>query len=235
MCGRYKLARLERLDDFGIHGLAYGESIDPRWNVSPGNKMPVVVGHGPAGNKGGRAAGLMEWGFIPHFAREPGTRPVNARAEGIATSGMFKHAFYRQRCLVPADGFYEWDSRSKQAWLVERADGRTLAFAGLWDKWLDRDGNTRLSFCILTTPANEYCREIQERMPVVLDERGWDIWTSAQSRVHELEKLLVAPGNNFLYRVPVGKKVGDVQSEGPECAEPLQMGLPVQLSLFRAA
>jgi len=147
------------------------------WNMAPTRDAPVVRLH-PETHE--RHLGLLRWGLVPHWAKDPkATRqPINARGETIASTPMFRDAFARRRCLVPADAFYEWQTTpdGKLPWAIAREDAGCLVFAGLWEGWRGPDGTVIRSFTIVTTSANEALRPLHERMPVVLEEPDWPLW-----------------------------------------------------------
>ena len=180
MCGRYaSTLPAEALARIFATAPA-GRDIPPRWNVAPGQDAPVVRRH-PA--SGARRLDLLRWGLVPHWAADPktGRHPINARAETAPTAPMFRDAFARRRCLVPAAAFYEWQApppgtAGKLPWAIARADGAPLAFAGLWEGWRGPDGAVLRSFAILTTPANPAVAPVHERMPAILEQADWPTW-----------------------------------------------------------
>ena len=180
MCGRYA-ATLPAEALARIFATApAGQDMPPRWNLAPGQDAPVVRRH-PTG--GERRLDLLRWGFLPHWAPDPksGRHPINARAETAATAPMFRDAFARRRCLVPASAFYEWQAPApgtagKVPWAIARADGAPLAFAGLWEGWRGPDGTVLRSFVILTTAANAAVAPVHERMPAILEPADWPVW-----------------------------------------------------------
>lgn len=170
MCGRYKqnsdLARLR--EDYGLQ--ATGD-IDVQGVMTPGMQAPVI--HADAG--GQPVLSLMTWGFVPHWTREnTGARLINARAETAAEKPTFRDAFRQRRCLVPANGFYEWDiqSKPKRAYHFMLPQEQNFCFAGLWDRWQQPDGTQLHSFAILTLPAAAPIDRIHDRMPLVLADDG---------------------------------------------------------------
>jgi putative SOS response-associated peptidase YedK len=130
---------------------------------------------------GERHLNALRWGLIPYYEKDPkgGRKPTNARAETVATTGLFRAAFARRRCLVPAETFYEWQKRPdgmKQPYAIAREDGEVMAFAGLWEGWRAPDGETVRTFAIVTTDANAGMAELQDRMPVILEHQDWPLW-----------------------------------------------------------
>ena len=177
MCGRYAavlpVEALRRM--FGT--VNPPPNFSPTWNMAPSRLAPVVRLHPETR---ARHLDLLTWGLVPHWAKDAkATRqPINARAETAASMPMFRDAFARRHCVVPADAFYEWKTvdGAKQPWAIARADGAPLVFAGLWEGWRGADGAVIRSFVILTTSACAALRDLHERMPVVLEETDWGLW-----------------------------------------------------------
>ncbi len=166
MCGRFTLRTpTHRLAEaFGVRDLP---NLPPRYNIAP-TQDAAVVRPGPEGEA--RELAMLRWGLVPSWSEGPSAYSmINARAETVATKPAFRAAFRHRRCLVPADGFYEWQrvDGGKQPYLVELASGEPFAFAGLWEHW--EGGDVIESFTIIVTEANELLRPIHERMPVILD------------------------------------------------------------------
>jgi putative SOS response-associated peptidase YedK len=150
----------------------------PTWNMAPTRDAPVVRLH-PETRE--RRLDLLRWGLVPHWAKDPKAirMTINARGETIATTPMFRDAYARRRCLVPADAFYEWQALAdgpKQPWAIARADGQPLVFAGVWEGWRGADGAVVRSYAIVTTAANATLAPIHDRMPVVLEPDAWPLW-----------------------------------------------------------
>lgn len=234
MCGRYTITSPAKVI---AEVLGIDEPIDlaPRYNVCPGQDVPVVrVRRGEEK----RSLDLLRWGLVPWFAKEPGpaARMINARAETAATSPAFRDALRERRCLVPADGFYEWQAQGgprgpKQAFWLHRPDGKPFAFAGLWERWKGKDG-TRIESCtILTTAPNELVRPIHDRMPVILPPDAFDLWLDRD--VHDVERLrpLLAPlPASELVATPVSSWVNDPRHDDPQCIVEVKP-VPRQLTL----
>lgn len=198
MCGRYSLTTapeaLRRLFDF----TGPAPNLRPRYNVAPTQTMPVVRMK-KAG--AGRELVMMRWGLIPHWAKEAafGYRTINARAETVARRPAFRSAFKRRRCLVPADGFYEWREldRKKQPYRIGLKGGEPFAFAGLWERWTAAEdgkgfseGDEVESYTIVVTQANEKLRPIHDRMPVILAPEDYEVWLSNGAHAEAAGKLL---------------------------------------------
>src|SRR5687767_4848034 len=187
MCGRFTLtADAEALHtEFGIVAPA---AHAPRYNVAPSQSV-LAVAAGPDGWR----AGVLEWGLLPRWSRSPGKPSINARAETVLEKPSFREPFEHRRCLILADGFYEWQGAGKyrRPMLIRRRDGRPFAFAGLWESH-HREGRGEVHGCaIITTTPNEVVRPIHDRMPVILSRRGQRAWLDARTTAGELRDLLV--------------------------------------------
>lgn len=181
MCGRYAVT----LPPEAVAALFKLSGPVPNWpaswNVAPTTDAPAVRLH-PETRE--RRVDLLRWGLVPHWAKDPKAvrMTINARGETLATTAMFRDAFARRRCLVPADAFYEWETVTegkqsrKQPWAIARADGQKLVFAGVWEGWRGGDGTVIRSFAIVTSAANATLRPLHERMPVVLEPDAWPVW-----------------------------------------------------------
>jgi putative SOS response-associated peptidase YedK len=216
MCGRYSFT----LPPEAIRALfrvVTQLNLQPRYNIAPTQPVPVI-GLEPGGE---RALKLFRWGLIPRWSREmPKTAPlINARSEGIAGSRMFGEAFRKRRCLVPADGFFEWrrDKSDKQPWRIVDPHRPAFAFAGVWEGWRNPQGEMVRSFAIVTTEANEKLAPVHDRMPVMLWREDEDAWLDPGSAEPDLLALL-APydaGSTELYRVDA--RVNSVKNDDPAC------------------
>jgi len=177
MCGRY--AAILPADHIATLFQTHGPlpNWGGTWNMAPTRDAPVVRRHPETGE---RRLDLLRWGLVPHWLKDlKATRqPINARGETIAATPMFRDAYARRRCLVPADAFYEWQAapEGKLPWAIARADAACLVFAGLWEGWRGPDGSVIRSYTIVTTSANAALRPLHERMPVVLEEADWADW-----------------------------------------------------------
>jgi putative SOS response-associated peptidase YedK len=191
----------------------------PRYNLAPTAVVPVVLA-----TSAGRVVTLHRWGLVPSWSKDPalGARLANARAETAADKPSFRAPFRRGRCIIPADGFYEWQARPggpKQPFCIRAADGSILAFAGLRDTWEGPDG--ALETCaILTTSANGLMAPIHDRMPVILAPADYAAWLDPDGVPERLKAMLRPCPEGFLRVYPVGPRVGNVRNEGPELAEP---------------
>jgi len=220
MCGRYlQLSSGPGLAAwFGFEG---GPPLTPRYNVAPSQNVPVVR---QAEADGRRECVLMRWGLVPSWAKEVSFNfsTINARAETLASKPTFRNSFKRRRCLVPADGFYEWQAtggKHKQPFVIRPVDGKPLAFAGLWDRWSGPDGDLE-SMTIVTTAANDLVRPLHERMPVILPPEHYALWLDPACQKTALLTSLLLPCPDALLAVtPVSSYVSNARNEGPRCLE----------------
>jgi putative SOS response-associated peptidase YedK len=220
VCGRYAFfspaEAVRRTFD-----LAEVPELEPRYNVAPTQDVPAVR----AGEGSARAFAMLHWGLVPKWAEDRGigNRMINARAETLAEKPAFREAFRKRRCLVLADGWYEWQAApgGKQPHFVRLKDARLIAFAGLWERWKDPATGSMLESCtIVTTDAAESIRKIHERMPVVLGEAHWDRWLdTAFSDTGKLSELLVPCDPKALEAWPVGREVNAPKNQGPGLIE----------------
>lgn len=226
MCGRYQLNRppAEIARWMGIR-TGVLPNVGPRYNIAPTQTAPVVRRHPETGE---RHLDLLRWGLVPHWAKDPsiGARMINARSETIATTPAFRDSFRSRRCLVPADGFYEWKGEKppKQPYAIARADGGPIAFAGLWTGWRDpASGEVLRSFTIATTDANATLRPLHERMPVILGEEDWPAWLGdAEAEPAALQALLRPCPDGWLRYWPVSRRVGNVREDDAGLLEPVE-------------
>ncbi len=222
MCGRYSLTT--PVEAVGrLFQVAERPNLKPRYNIAPSQDAPVVR----AGEAGGRVLEPMRWGLIPSWAKEAkvGYRMINARAETVAQKPAFRGAFRQRRCLVPADGFYEWRKlgKVKQPYRITLADGGPFAFAGLWERWRAPDGRAVSSFTIITTEANRLLRPIHDRMPVILDAADHDAWLdTAGVGPEEAARPLHPYFAEGLVAVPVSTRVNSPKNDDAACIVPLE-------------
>ncbi|MBZ5651457.1 MAG: SOS response-associated peptidase [Acidobacteriia bacterium] len=224
MCGRYRLSRRKEL--LAQHFSADFADMDwePRYNIAPTQPVPVVR----RGYTGTLRASLMRWGLIPSWAADPaiGARTVNARSETVASKPSFRESLQKRRCLVPADGFYEWQrgARGKQPFCFEVGDGEIFAFAGLWDNWRGPDGQAIETCTILTTTPNDLLAGVHDRMPVILAPEHHDRWLDPSLRDAATAVTLLNPfASHLMRRYPVSMRVNLVANDGPECSAPVDL------------
>ncbi|MBA2544792.1 MAG: SOS response-associated peptidase [Deltaproteobacteria bacterium] len=238
MCGRYTLTRQEAIVEelqatLGPNVLG-SEWWKPRFNVAPTQPSPVVTLH-----DGVRTIEMMRWGLVPFWATKPGAaRPplmINARVESLHAKQWFREALDKRRCLVPADGFFEWkrDDPKHPMPIYLRPDSRKIiAFAGLWAKAKTADGNEQLSFTIITSAPNELVKPVHDRMPLVLDESAYAAWLDPTVTGEGARALLTIPPVGDWHGVPVSPHVNKATNDDPRCVEPLEVGAAKQLSLL---
>jgi len=219
MCGRYvitsPLEGLRALFDF-----EESPNLAPRYNAAPGQDLPVVR----RTETGRNALAALRWGLIPSWSKDAaaGYKMINARSETAADKPSFRSAFKQRRCLVPADGWYEWvkDESGKQPYLIRLADDRPFAFAGLWESWRGEDERPIETFTILTTQAAPSIEGLHHRMPCVLDDSAARAaWTAPDASAAALAALL-RPYSGALSHHPVARAVGNVRNDDPSLIEP---------------
>ena len=206
-------------------------TLEPRYNIAPTSLVPTVLRMPNTSAKqsplqSDRQFHLLRWGLIPSWAKDSamGARLINARAETVTEKPSFRAAFRHRRCLVVADGFYEWQrqERLKQPFYFRLQNGQPFAFAGLWERWKDPDGVTIESCTILTTEANELLRPIHDRMPVILDPKDYDLWLDpAVQKPEPLQQLLRPYQSEAMTAYPVSTQVNNPSNNSPECINSL--------------
>ena len=220
MCGRYTFKT--PLDDiaalFGLHGEL--PPFDPRYNIAPTQTVPIIIAE-----SGQSELRLMRWGLIPHWAKDTsiGNRLINARAETVADKPAFRDAYRHRRCLVPADGFYEWKTRGKrkQPYYIHRRDDEPIAFAGLWESWTDPEQKEPLeTFTIITTEPNELLRPIHNRMPVILTADDAESWLTAD--LDKAAGVLRPVGSSLLQADPVSSRVNTPANDDASLIEVIE-------------
>lgn len=230
MCGRVALftppARLARLLDAALAAGIEPEG-HPSWNIGPQRRLFAV-----AEREGERTLDRYRWGLLPSWAKDPSiaNRLFNARGETVAEKPSFRSAFAKRPCVIPVDGFYEWDHRAgrqKQPHYFTRVDGQPLLFAGLYEHWRDPDGpsdGAPLATCtIITTTPNDDIEELHDRMPVILDSIDVEQWINVADHGPDERALLLRPApKGTLSHYGVDSAVGSVRNDGPELIEPVE-------------
>lgn len=221
MCGRFTLTT-----NLGAIAARFGvtrflEEVGPRYNIAP--TQPVIV----VNDDGSRHLTEMRWGLIPSWAKEPtiGNRMINARAETVATKPAFRAALRKRRCLIPADGFYEWQQvgRRKQPVYITLKTREPFSFAGLWETWTSPDGEEIKTCTIITTEANDLMKPIHDRMPVILTPDAEAVWLDpAIQDPARLLALLTPYPSEAMEVYPVSTSVNNPSNDGPECVTPLR-------------
>ena len=222
MCGRFALFSDAPVlaEHFGAD--APGDLVS-RYNIAPTQDIPLVRIEG-----GRRRFATARWGLVPPWAKamDSGYSPFNARAETVADKSTFRAAFRQRRCLIPADGYYEWQARpgskTKQPFFIALRDRSPMAFAELWELWRGPDGSVVESCTVVVTAANELTRPIHDRMPVILEPGVWDAWLDPATQDAAALRALVVPyPAEGMMAWPIGAWVGNARNQGPRCVEPL--------------
>lgn len=225
MCGRYRLSRRKQVIEEYFGSAPWDDDWNPRYNVAPTQPVPVIR-QNP--NEPVRQLSLMKWGLIPHWSTDgsgaAGT--INARSETAATKPAFRDPLKFRRCLIPADGFYEWQrtGKAKQPYCFEGNDGELFAFAGLWDGWKDPQGNWVKTCSILTTTPNAVTSAVHDRMPVILDPDRYDLWLDPGMNDADVFSELLKPYDARLMRCyPVSTRTNHVANDDVECSRPVEI------------
>jgi len=223
MCGRFTLEK-----SLGDLATLFQVTPDPhmweRYNIAPTQPVAVVRADPQSGE---RELALLRWGLVPAWSKDPQTLPllINARSETVAAKPAFRAALRYRRCLVPADGFYEWQrvGPEKRPFHIRRQDGAPFAFAGLWEHWQGEDGSELETCVLLTTTANELMRPIHDRMPVILDPPDFDLWLDpAVQEVALVQPLLRPYPAEAMIAFPVSPLVNNARNDSQQCVLPLE-------------
>lgn len=229
MCGRFTQTRAwsELVQLYDITESPSPSNFQPRYNIAPTQDIAVVRPTTDARKTGGseRELVMIRWGLVPFWAKDVsiGAKMINARAESVRTKPAFREAFRRRRCLIVADGFYEWqktDEKRKQPYYITRAGGQPFALAGLWEEWAPPGGQQLDTCTIVTTAAGEDIAWIHDRMPVMLEPAQFGTWLDTSAPPDAAEALL-QPGAGPLTAYPVSTRVGSVRNDDPQCIAPL--------------
>jgi len=225
MCGRFTL-RLAPQELQSFFDLVRTDGFKPRYNIAPTQNISAI-----RQTDEGRIGSLMHWGLIPSWAkdRKMAARMINARGETASQKPSFRTPFKHQRCLIPADGIYEWKEtgeRYKQPYHITVGEEEPFAMAGLWTDWTDPESGEVIESCtIITTAANSVMRDLHERMPVILPRESWDVWLDAgqpseTTDQKALESLLIPYSDDQMQYRPVSRLVSSPRNETPECLNP---------------
>ena len=232
MCGRYTLATPKPADVRARFPIGEGVEVRRRYNVAPGDDVLAVT----TDREGSPRGELLRWGLVPSWAKTPetGLKMINARVETVAERPAYRRAFERYRCLVIADGFYEWrrtPTGPRQAFHILRRDAGLFAFAGLWSIWYGEEGAKLRSCTILTTAANSAIAPLHDRMPIILTGAdAEEAWLDVATPAAELTEILRGLDSSQTVLAEVGPAVNDARYDGPEClAAPVASG---QVALF---
>jgi putative SOS response-associated peptidase YedK len=222
MCGRFTLTADLNILQETFPWLNIPEGLEPRYNIAPTQPVAVVP------NDGKNKLDFFVWGLIPSWAKDPkiGSRMINARAETLAEKPSFRTAFRRRRCLILADGFYEWRQEEKGTpktpMYIKLASGKPFAFAGLWESWNSKDGSNILSCTIITTRPNTLLENIHNRMPVILPEDKHSIWLEeGEANTSQLIELLSPYTEQNMVAFPVSRQVNSPHNDTPACVQPV--------------
>ena len=237
MCGRFTITTApERWVDL-LQVSDWPDGFTSRFNIAPTQNIACVTEA-----KGRRSAQMMKWGLVPSWAKDVkiGVRMINARSETAAEKPSFRTALKKRRCLIPADGFFEWekiDSKTKQPWLIHYRDHTPFAFAALWESWVppmpdiatSNIATTSIttvapvfSCSILTTQSNSEMAEIHDRMPVVIQPQQYSAWLSSSASPGQVQQLMNPVADGSWNRFRVNRLVGNVKNDVPECIQPLE-------------
>lgn len=256
MCGRYAAAKdpAALAEEFEVASVP-DEVLAPDYNVAPTKQVYIVmdraIGEDPcapprdlrATGANERALVIAHWGLIPAWAKEPSiaSRTINARVETVAEKPSFRSAFAHRRCLVPADGYYEWYQGApqgpggipaKQPFYISRIDGRSLAMAGLYEWWQEGEDRWRLTCSVITTQANADVEGVHTRMPMTIRPEVWQAWLDPAVLAQEAAGLMRPPAAGLLRVHPVATRVNAVRHNGPELIQPVPMQEDAQVPLF---
>ena len=256
MCGRYASSRRpdDLVEEFDVVETVVEQALAPDYNVAPTKEVYAVLERTPSARGAGPEAGgaedephrqlrVLRWGLVPSWAKDPsiGNRMINARMETVAEKPAFRRAFASRRCLLPADGYYEWYETQeltakgkprKQPYFIHPRDGGSLAMAGLYELWRDPtrdedDPHRWLWTCtVITTDAADDLGRIHDRMPLMVEPERWSTWLDPRSSEDDLLGLLVPAAPGRLEAHPVSAAVGNVRNNGPELLEPLPLDPP---------
>ena len=225
MCGRYRLSRRKQIIEEYFGSAPWDDDWSPRYNIAPTQQVPVIRQHP---KEPIRQVSLMRWGLIPHWTKDlsVATSTINAKSETAATKPAFRDPLKYRRCLIPADGFYEWkiNGASKQPFCFEVNEGELFAFAGLWEGWKDANGNWIKSCTIMTTTPNAVTSTIHDRMPVIFDPDSYDQWLDPGMTNVQVVSELLKPHDAALMRCyPVSSRVNHVGNDDEECSRRVEI------------
>lgn len=219
MCGRFSL-RVEMDELLSYYGLIQGSfTFEPRYNIAPGQSITALIG-----TNDGRKLGPLKWGLVPSWATDEriGYKMINARAETLAEKPAFRQSFSSKRCIIPADGYYDWKKDTKQPYRITMQDESLFSFAALYDSWVAPDGNKLHTCTIITTESNDMMSTIHDRMPVILPQEHHDTWLDRSiTDTSLLQQLLIPFPSEQMNAYEVSPIVGNVNNDVPACIEPL--------------
>jgi putative SOS response-associated peptidase YedK len=234
MCGRYRLSRRKQVVEEYFDTVSDEPNWNPRYNIAPTQPIPIIR---QSPKEPVREMSLIRWGLIPSWARDPSisAKMINARSETAGTKPAFRDPLTSRRCLVPADGFYEWKraGKAKQPYCFEVNDGELFAFAGLWDRWKDPSGQWVKSCSILTTTPNAVTSAVHDRMPVILDRADYDLWLDPGfTDVTAVSEMLKPFDARLMRSYPVSTRINHAANDDEECAKPVEIETRPQGQVF---
>jgi putative SOS response-associated peptidase YedK len=225
MCGRYRLSRRKQIIEDYFDTSGWQDDWSPRYNIAPTQQIPTIR-QNP--KEPVRQISTMRWGLIPSWAHDPSAaaKMINARSETAATKPAFRDPLKFRRCLIPADGFYEWKrtGAAKQPYCFEMNAGALFAFAGLWDGWKNAEEQWIKTCSILTTTPNVVTSAIHDRMPVILDRDSYDLWLDpGMTKVEAVSDLLRPCDARLMQCYPVNTRINQVANDDEECSRPVEL------------
>ena len=216
MCGRYTLTKVTNLlDRFNIEEI--NPTLEPRYNIAPTQRVPVIIKEKKLTLK------YFQWGLIPHWSKT-NKGMINARAETIDQKSAFKGSFIRRRCIIPADGFYEWknvDNKKVPYWITLKSR-ELFAFAGIWREWKNSEREKLATFAIITTEPNDLIKPIHNRMPVILSKKNEEIWLDMRAEPSFLKNILTPYPSHKMTHCQVSAKVNNPKNDDSGCIEIMQ-------------
>jgi putative SOS response-associated peptidase YedK len=225
MCGRYRLSRRKQIVETHFSSASGDEDWNPRYNIAPTQLVPVIR-QNP--KQPIRELSLLRWGLIPSWMKDSSgaAMMINARSETAGTKPAFRDALKSRRCLIPADGFYEWQrvGKTKQPYCFEVGNAQMFAFAGIWDRWKDPSGTWVKTCSILTTTPNAVTSAVHDRMPVILDPDSYDLWLDPGVQDASWASELLKPYDAQLMRCyPISTRINHVANDDEACSAPVEL------------
>ena len=220
MCGRYTIA-LDLNQALAEMNLDLPEfDFEPRFNIAPSQRLPVILDEAP------QKAQLLKWGLVPFWAKDPkiGYKMINALGETVHEKPSFRNAFKRRRCLILADGFYEWQKRpdGKQPHHIHLKNRELMTFAGLWESWRDAEEREMRTFTIITTTPNVLMEPLHNRMPTIIAPEDRSVWLAPESNAETLRSLIQPYAADQMEALPVSTQVNNVRNDAPELIDPIE-------------
>lgn len=234
MCGRFRLSRRKQIVEEHFDCSSDEQDWEPRFNIAPTQLVPVVRQHP---KEPIRNLSVMKWGLVPSWAQDPSVAAsmINARSETAWQKPAFREALKLRRCLIPSDGFYEWQRKgsSKQPFCFEVNEGQLFAFAGIWDRWKDPCNGWIKSFSILTTTPNAVTSAVHNRMPVILNPQDYDLWLDPGLQDPTAVSPLLKPYDPQQMRhYPISTRINSVANDDEECCRTVRLEPETQRNLF---